>query len=142
MSLKYSINHSKNILKKNHINDYVVFSKELLDHDGYDNCGPDSNLWTLYVITYKDAKYTIYKYYYEDWYENIDYSKLDLENDSFYQLQKIIHTSNIKDILYDINDIKEINDIINMINDIKDISDNSENNMSDLLLNLQKIKLG
>ena len=41
----------------------VLFSKEYINHDGFDEDGPKSNLWSLLFIVKEDNKFIFYEYY-------------------------------------------------------------------------------
>ena len=47
-----------------------VLFHETLDHDGYDEEGPNSNLWDLYVIEVRETNEgsTVHHYHREEWY--------------------------------------------------------------------------
>jgi len=95
---KNATKNAQNILNKYFNEKDIVCFGEILEHDGYDKYGPQSNLWTLYIITKKkdeeslDNIYIIYRYYFEDWYEK---REPQYENDSLYELEKEF---NIQDI--------------------------------------------
>jgi hypothetical protein len=44
---------------------------ETLEHDGYDEEGPKSDLWDLYLISIRETNETstVWQYHREDWYE-------------------------------------------------------------------------
>lgn len=48
----------------------VVAYDEYLDHDGYNEAGPESDLWDLYVVTHENGEYFLYRYHWENWYED------------------------------------------------------------------------
>ena len=78
-----------------HFNDKEsILSVEILDHDGYDKYGPESNLWTFYIITKENNQYILYRYYFEDWY--LGY-KPNEDTDSMYNIET---KCNIEDIEY------------------------------------------
>lgn len=87
ISIRNSLNHKKNILKKYFNDKNVIYTKEILEHDGYDEYGPESNLWTLYIIIKENNDYILYRYYYEDWHENKEYLNFDINNDSLYNFE-------------------------------------------------------
>ena len=79
---KYENKISKNGM--NVLNDHfnyneIIYLKEILNHDGYDRLGPESELWTLYIITKKNGIYIFNKYYYEDWFRKNILPKYELE---------------------------------------------------------------
>jgi hypothetical protein len=72
----------------------VLFVKEIIEHDGYDKYGPESDLFTLYIFTKEDNEYVLYRYYYEYWYDgnlqNYDFElKWNVKDISLYDLEKI-----------------------------------------------------
>ena len=94
--------NGENILKKYENN--IIFSVEILEHDGYDQYGPESNLWTLYIIIKENDNFILHRYYFEDWYEKKDLSNFNIENDSYYYIEL---KTNIKDIeFYDLYRLK------------------------------------
>ena len=90
------------LIKHENFKEDIIFSIEILQHDGYDIYGPESNLWTLYIIIKEDDSYILYRYYYEDWYHN---------KNNYYVLEL---KTNIKDIqLYDLEMLEiSVKDII------------------------------
>ena len=50
----------------------VVAFKEDLYHDGYDEQGPKSDLWDLYIISLEHGKYIYYNYHWENWFSPLD----------------------------------------------------------------------
>ena len=46
----------------------LIACREDLDHDGYDNEGPESDLWDLYLITKKGSDYIFYSLHWENWF--------------------------------------------------------------------------
>lgn len=85
--IKQKVDHKNNILKKYFNDKNVIYTKEILEHDGYDKYGPESNLWTLYIIIRNDNDYILYRYYYEDWHKNKEYLNFDINNDSLYNFE-------------------------------------------------------
>jgi len=107
---KYDISKNGiNIVNKYFNDEEIIFVIEILTHDGYDEYGSESNLWTLYIITKENNKYIFNSYYFEDWYEKRDPIK---DTDSMYMLEK---QCNIEDIdhydTYMLNKHKCENDI-------------------------------
>jgi len=47
---------------------HIIKYKEILNHDGYDRYGPQSNFWDLYVIIKKNNKYRLLNFHWEDWF--------------------------------------------------------------------------
>jgi len=86
-SIRNSVNHKNNIIKKYFNDKNIIYAKEILEHDGYDKYGPDSNLWTLYIIIKEDNDYILHTYYYEDWFENKEYLNFNINNDSLYSFE-------------------------------------------------------
>jgi hypothetical protein len=41
----------------------ILFRKEYIEHDGFDEYGPKSNLWTLFFIVKEDHEFILYEYY-------------------------------------------------------------------------------
>ena len=48
----------------------IIYSEEMLSHDGYDEFGPESNLWNLYIVVEINNDYIFYHYHWEDWFSN------------------------------------------------------------------------
>jgi hypothetical protein len=46
----------------------VVAYVEELGHDGYDQDGPESDIWNLFLITLKNEYYIFHAYHWEDWF--------------------------------------------------------------------------
>jgi len=67
---------------------------ETLDHDGYDEEGPKSNLWDLYVIDVHDSndKSTVRHFHREDWY--IHKEQHD-QHDQHYQFMEEVSLSHM-----------------------------------------------
>ena len=69
-----AIFNDKYFIKEKQVVDTFLSNKEILwmsmkvDHDGYDNYGPESNLVSLYIITKENDTYDYYMFYYEDWF--------------------------------------------------------------------------
>jgi hypothetical protein len=58
-------------ITKHYGSDAIVEVFEDLCHDGYDNFGPESDLWDLYlVIKLTSGKYLHRRYHAENWYRN------------------------------------------------------------------------
>ena len=75
----------------------VIFATQIIEHDGYDRYGPESDLFTLYIFTKECGEYILYRYYYEYWYDG-NQQKYDFEL-----------KWNVKDIgLYDLEKIYDI----------------------------------
>jgi hypothetical protein len=77
-------NHGKELMSGTFINRSdikIVYAKEFLTHDGYDNYGPQSDIWDLYVCV-QDVSTKIYTYYHyttEYWYDgNTNIMKYEL----------------------------------------------------------------
>lgn len=54
-------------------NVYIIDCKEILDHDGYDSQGPESNLWDLFVlytskVSGEDVIDFVDYYHWENWF--------------------------------------------------------------------------
>ena len=79
-----TISEKGNIIINKFFNDKEIFlKKEYLDHDGFDEYGPKSNLWSLFIIVKEDDKFILYEYYYEDWFSKYyidDYELLNKKN--------------------------------------------------------------
>ena len=96
--------NAQNILNKYFNDKDIVCVGEILDHDGYDKYGPESNLWTFYIITKEqniennDNIYIIYRYYFEDWFQH---HKSMCYNDSLYKLEKRFNLKDIDHYDYD-----------------------------------------
>ena len=80
-SQKLSI-YAQKIIKKNKFlknkNNVIVYIKEDLTHDGYDQYGPESNLWDLYIYIkhINNDDIIILNYHWEDWfYDSINSCK-------------------------------------------------------------------
>jgi hypothetical protein len=107
---KYNISKNGiNIVNKYFDDKQIIFVIEVLTHDGYDEYGPQSNLWTLFIITKENNNYIFNSYYFEDWYEKREPIQ---ESDSMYEFEK---KCNIEDIdhydTYMLNKHKGDNDI-------------------------------
>ena len=121
--IRNKIDHKNNILKKYFNDKDIIYIKEILEHDGFDKYGAESNLWTLYIIIKENNDYILYRYYYEDWFENKENLNFDINNDSLYNLESIKILNKIEN--YDFyrlykykneinnNEIIEILDIMN-----------------------------
>jgi hypothetical protein len=77
----------------------VVFATQIIEHDGYDRYGPESDLFTLYIFTKENEEYVLYRYYYEYWYDgnrqNYDFElKWNVKDISLYDLEKIYDCQN------------------------------------------------
>jgi len=96
MSFKSISVNADEVIKRDFIdNDKdVVFATQIIEHDGYDRYGPESDLFTLYIFTKEDKEYVLYRYYYEYWYDgnqqNYDFElKWNVKDISLYDLEKI-----------------------------------------------------
>ena len=63
----------------------IMFLIDKLGHDGYDNYGPQSDLWDVYVFTKEQGDYVYYHFHTEYWYEQKsgpipDYELYDKQN--------------------------------------------------------------
>ena len=60
---------NKLLLNKQHSDDFHVFM-ETLEHDGYDEDGPTSNLWDLYLVQVEstDEKSVVWHFHREEWF--------------------------------------------------------------------------
>jgi hypothetical protein len=56
------------IIKKFFNDKNIIDVTEKITHDGYDEYGPNSNIWDLYITVKEDNKYIKYNYYFEDWF--------------------------------------------------------------------------
>ena len=56
----------------------IIFLQEFLSHDGYNQRGPESNLWDLYIIIEINNDYIFYNYHWEDWFHNNQKKEYDL----------------------------------------------------------------
>ena len=86
-TIKQKVDHKNNILKRYFKDKDIIYIKEILEHDGYDKYGPESNLWTLYIIIKDNNNYILHRYYYEDWHQNEEYLNFDVNNDSLYDFE-------------------------------------------------------
>jgi hypothetical protein len=96
MSFKSISVNADEVIKRDFIkiDKEVLFVKEIIEHDGYDRYGPESDLFTLYIFTKEDNEYVLYRYYYEYWYDgnlqNYDFElKWNVKDISLYDLEKI-----------------------------------------------------
>jgi hypothetical protein len=69
--------HGKELIAmnfKNRLDIEIKYATEFLTHDGYDNHGPQSDIWTLYVCVehLKTSSYTYYCYSAENWFDSKD----------------------------------------------------------------------
>ena len=122
-TIKQKVDHKNNILKRYFKDKDIIYIKEILEHDGYDKYGPESNLWTLYIIIKDNNNYILHRYYYEDWHQNKEYLNFDVNNDSLYDFESSNILNEIEN--YDFyrlykykneinnNEIEEILDIMN-----------------------------
>jgi hypothetical protein len=44
---------------------------ETLEHDGYDDCGPESDIWDLYIVYKSHTGYLVQRYHRENWYDGV-----------------------------------------------------------------------
>jgi hypothetical protein len=47
---------------------YIIDYKEILDHDGYDEYGPESNLWDFFILYTSGGEDFVEWYHLEDWF--------------------------------------------------------------------------
>ena len=118
--IKHKVDHKTNIIKKYFNDKNVMYIKEILEHDGYDKYGPESNLWTLYIIIKDNNNYILYRYYYEDWHQNKEYLNFDINNDSLYDFESSNVLNEIEN--YDFYRLYKYKDEINN-NEIEKILD-------------------
>jgi hypothetical protein len=69
--------HGKELIEmnfKNRLDIEIKYGTELLTHDGYDEEGPKSDIWTLYVCVehLQTSSYTYYCYSAENWFDSKD----------------------------------------------------------------------
>jgi hypothetical protein len=69
--------HGKELIEtkfKNILDTEIKYASELLTHDGYDEGGPQSDIWTLYVCveSLQSSIYTYYCYSAENWFDSKD----------------------------------------------------------------------
>lgn len=67
--------HGKELIEMmiaNSLDIKIKYATELLTHDGYDEGGPQSDIWTLYVCveSLQSSIYTYYCYSAENWFDN------------------------------------------------------------------------
>ena len=55
-------NHGKQLMSDKFTNSKIIYAKEFLTHNGYENHGPQSDMWSLYVCI-QDVSTKIYTYY-------------------------------------------------------------------------------
>jgi hypothetical protein len=56
------------ILKTIYKNKNIIGLKEDLSHDGYDEFGPKSYIWDLYIVSLEHNIYIYRNYHYENWF--------------------------------------------------------------------------
>lgn len=63
---------AKDLVFKNNMTSFIIW--ETMDHDGYDEMGPCSNLWDLFVIDLKETEKStiVYHYHREFWHRGTD----------------------------------------------------------------------
>lgn len=91
MSQQELSQQAKDLVFKNNINSFIIW--ETMDHDGYDEMGPRSNLWDLFIIDIKESEEStvVYHYHREFWYRGVDQEpyqwlrQTNLEQTSIYQ---------------------------------------------------------
>ena len=66
-SLKYS-KYANIIIEK--YQNKLIYVEEFISHDGYDNHGPQSDLFNLYIIIKEDEVYKVLNFYCENWFNN------------------------------------------------------------------------
>ena len=69
-----------------------LFYYENLSHDGFDNYGPESDIWDLYII---DKNYMLYQYHWEDWFTT-------KKTEKKYELLSVKHLSEMSDCQYEV----------------------------------------
>ena len=66
------------LMSKKYINKKIINIKTKLDHDGYDQYGPESNLYDLYVYYQKGYNMYYDNYHREYWYHGEDNEPYEL----------------------------------------------------------------
>ena len=63
---------AKDLVFKNNMTSFIIW--ETMDHDGYDEMGPCSNLWDLFVVDIKESEEStvVHHYHREFWYRGVD----------------------------------------------------------------------
>ncbi len=69
--------HGKEFMEtkfKNRRDIEIKYAREFLKHDGYDEYGPESDIWTLYICveSLQTSSYTYYCYSAENWFDSKD----------------------------------------------------------------------
>ncbi len=60
---------AKKLICENHTNEEIVSVHETLSHDDYDDEGPKSNLYDLFIVgKHNDDEYKYYYYHRENWF--------------------------------------------------------------------------
>jgi hypothetical protein len=77
VSINVFSEHGKALIEtkfKNRLDIEIKYGTEFLTHDGYDEHGPESDIWTLYVCveSLQTSIYTYYCYSAENWFDNKD----------------------------------------------------------------------
>ena len=88
---------------KSHLKNKIIYSKLYISHDGYDEFGPESTLYDLYIL---DEKYNLFIFHSEDWYYH-------LNNNTEYVLDKECN-------LFNLNIDKDLHDFIKINKELKD----------------------
>jgi len=72
MSQQELSHQAKDLVFKNNMTSFIIW--ETMDHDGYDEMGPCSNLWDLFVVDIKESEEStvVYHYHREFWYRGAD----------------------------------------------------------------------
>jgi hypothetical protein len=52
-------------------NKNIVLYDYYLTHDGYDEYGPKSDLYDIFIVTYEDNQYIFYEFHFENWYDSL-----------------------------------------------------------------------
>ena len=63
------------ICKKKYLlnSDKILHEKILIDHDGFDKYGPESNLYNYYIIIERNNEILYQNFYREDWYSECEW---------------------------------------------------------------------
>lgn len=66
---KYFSNYAKKLLNTEFKNNTILYKNEVLTHDGYDDFGPESNIYDLYLVVKNDKNQIDYYHYnMENWF--------------------------------------------------------------------------